>query len=283
VRILADEEDLPAIGTGQLELAWQGRRRTRETRRLAIGDREARRLDEPEAAPSPGRGLAGGLSRQEDVLAAAGALAGDEGWAGLRLGDLVGGSGRGRQPAHNPSHVAQEFHDLPQDPPLLGLRSQGQALYQSAEVGGSALQVEGDGVGAEPIGLGWSGTIARGAWPVSFAIHYIAPSHHDRQSFAANMAAKGEANSAFGSEPVAKRGKRGEDTLKPASKGASSGMTTFHIIHIVVGLWLVAAPLLGIFTTRSALLTNNIVIGAVVALYNAWFLFVKGNTEVKSR
>jgi hypothetical protein len=60
-------------------------------------------------------------------------------------------------------------------------------------------------------------------------------------------------------------------------------MTTFHIIHIVVGLWLVAAPLLGIFTTRSALLTNNIVVGAVVALYNAWFLFVKGNTEVKSR
>jgi hypothetical protein len=59
-------------------------------------------------------------------------------------------------------------------------------------------------------------------------------------------------------------------------------MTTFHVIHIIVGIWLVTAPLLGIFTTRSALLTNNIVIGAVVALYNAWFLFVRGNTEVRN-
>lgn len=66
-------------------------------------------------------------------------------------------------------------------------------------------------------------------------------------------------------------------------EGSIAGMTTFHIIHIVVGLWLVAAPLLGLFTTRSALLTNNIVIGAVVALYNAWFLFMRSNTDVRNR
>lgn len=60
-------------------------------------------------------------------------------------------------------------------------------------------------------------------------------------------------------------------------------MTTFHVIHIIVGIWLVAAPLLGIFTTRSALITNDIIVGAVVALYNAWFLFVRGNTDVRNR
>jgi len=60
-------------------------------------------------------------------------------------------------------------------------------------------------------------------------------------------------------------------------------LTTFHVIHIIVGIWLVAAPLLGILTTRSAILTNNIVVGAVVALYNAWFLFVRSNTDVKTR
>ncbi len=60
-------------------------------------------------------------------------------------------------------------------------------------------------------------------------------------------------------------------------------MTTFHVIHIIVGIWLVAAPLLGIFTTRSSLITNNIVVGAVVALYNAWFLFMRNNADLKTR
>jgi hypothetical protein len=50
-----------------------------------------------------------------------------------------------------------------------------------------------------------------------------------------------------------------------------------------VGAWLVAAPLLGIFATTESLLMNNIIVGAVVALYNAWFLFVRGNTEVRER
>jgi len=45
----------------------------------------------------------------------------------------------------------------------------------------------------------------------------------------------------------------------------------------------VAAPLLGIFTTQSALNTNNIIVGAAIALYNAWFLFIRNNTEVASR
>ncbi len=62
-----------------------------------------------------------------------------------------------------------------------------------------------------------------------------------------------------------------------------TSVTTFHVIHIIVGIWLVAAPLLGIFTTTSALITNNIIVGAVVALYNAWYLFVKNNMGMRSR
>ncbi|HCW52031.1 MAG TPA: hypothetical protein DGR79_08255 [Clostridiales bacterium] len=60
-------------------------------------------------------------------------------------------------------------------------------------------------------------------------------------------------------------------------------MTTFHVVHIIVGIWLVAAPLLGVFTTEQALLTNNIVVGAVVALYNAWFLFIRNTADVGER
>ncbi len=60
-------------------------------------------------------------------------------------------------------------------------------------------------------------------------------------------------------------------------------MTTFHVIHIIVGIWLIAAPYLGILTTRSAINLNNVIVGAVIALYNAWFLFVRGNTNVTNR
>ncbi|MEW6031278.1 MAG: SPW repeat protein [Bacillota bacterium] len=51
----------------------------------------------------------------------------------------------------------------------------------------------------------------------------------------------------------------------------------------MVGAWLVAAPLLGIFQTTESILMNNIIVGAVVALYNAWFLFVRSNTDVRNR
>lgn len=60
-------------------------------------------------------------------------------------------------------------------------------------------------------------------------------------------------------------------------------MTTFHVIHIIAGIWLVAAPLIGIFTTRSAMVTNDVVVGAIVALYNAWFLFTRNTSETKAR
>lgn len=60
-------------------------------------------------------------------------------------------------------------------------------------------------------------------------------------------------------------------------------LTTFHIIHIIAGFWLIAAPYLGLLTTRSALNLNNLIVGAVIVLYNAWFLFVRNKTDLSNR
>lgn len=59
-------------------------------------------------------------------------------------------------------------------------------------------------------------------------------------------------------------------------------VTTFHIIHIIVGAWLIISPNLGVFDTMTrGLFWNNVIVGAVVALYNAYYLFARGNVDVK--
>lgn len=59
-------------------------------------------------------------------------------------------------------------------------------------------------------------------------------------------------------------------------------MTTFHIIHILVGAWLIVSPYLGVFDNmQNGMLWNNVIIGAVVALYNAWYLFARNNVDVR--
>lgn len=55
-------------------------------------------------------------------------------------------------------------------------------------------------------------------------------------------------------------------------------MTTFHLIHIVVGVWLALVNFTGILPPAT-LAGNNVVLGVVVALYNAYFLFVKSNVD----
>ncbi|HSW09925.1 MAG TPA: SPW repeat protein [Bacillota bacterium] len=55
----------------------------------------------------------------------------------------------------------------------------------------------------------------------------------------------------------------------------------FHLIHVVLGAWLVLAPLLGIFATFQGLVWNSVIIGAVVGLYNAWYLFGRQQQPVK--
>ncbi|MFO8059330.1 MAG: SPW repeat protein [Bacillota bacterium] len=57
-------------------------------------------------------------------------------------------------------------------------------------------------------------------------------------------------------------------------------MTTFHVIHIIAGAWLIISPYLNIFDTRN-LMVNSAVIGAVVLLYNLWFLFARTNVDVR--
>ncbi|PKM82509.1 MAG: hypothetical protein CVU88_03230 [Firmicutes bacterium HGW-Firmicutes-13] len=57
-------------------------------------------------------------------------------------------------------------------------------------------------------------------------------------------------------------------------------MSTFHIIHIVVGAWLAVVNFTNILTPAT-LAGNNIVLGIVVALYNAYFLFIKANVDRK--
>lgn len=58
-------------------------------------------------------------------------------------------------------------------------------------------------------------------------------------------------------------------------------MTTFHIIHIVVGVWLAVANFFDIMSPN-ALATNNIIFGLIVALYNLYFLYAKNNVDTKN-
>ncbi len=55
-------------------------------------------------------------------------------------------------------------------------------------------------------------------------------------------------------------------------------MSTFHIIHIVVGAWLAIVNFTDILAPAT-LLGNNVIFGIVVALYNAYFLFIKSNVD----
>lgn len=59
-------------------------------------------------------------------------------------------------------------------------------------------------------------------------------------------------------------------------------MTTFHIIHILAGAWLVISPYLGVFVNMpNGMLWNNVIVGAAVALLNAWYLFARGDVDVR--
>ncbi len=59
-------------------------------------------------------------------------------------------------------------------------------------------------------------------------------------------------------------------------------MTVFHVIHIVVGLWLALVNLTDVLTPV-ALAWNNFILGLVVAGYNAYYIFIQGNVDVQSQ
>jgi hypothetical protein len=58
-------------------------------------------------------------------------------------------------------------------------------------------------------------------------------------------------------------------------------MTTFHIIHILVGLWLALVNVTNILTPTT-LAWNNLVLGLIVAGYNVYYLFAQKHVEVQS-
>jgi len=56
-------------------------------------------------------------------------------------------------------------------------------------------------------------------------------------------------------------------------------MTTFHIIHIIVGIWLAIVNFTPIMEPTS-LAWNNIILGVIVAVYNAFYLFGRKSVDV---
>lgn len=58
-------------------------------------------------------------------------------------------------------------------------------------------------------------------------------------------------------------------------------MATFHLIHILVGAWLAVVNFFRL-VSPDFLVINNVVLGVVVALYNAYFL-ARGNVDVTDK
>jgi hypothetical protein len=58
-------------------------------------------------------------------------------------------------------------------------------------------------------------------------------------------------------------------------------MTTFHVVHIVVGLWLALVNMTNVLT-GTTLAWNNFILGLVVAGYNIYYLVAHKNVDVKS-
>lgn len=57
-------------------------------------------------------------------------------------------------------------------------------------------------------------------------------------------------------------------------------MTTFHAIHLIVGIWLAIVNFTPVMPPASLAL-NNAILGIVVAVYNAYYLFARRNVDVE--
>ncbi|RJX26485.1 MAG: hypothetical protein C4554_05685 [Dethiobacter sp.] len=57
-------------------------------------------------------------------------------------------------------------------------------------------------------------------------------------------------------------------------------MKTFFIIHLILGIWLALVNFTPIMAPTSLAL-NNVIIGVIIAVYNAYYLFARRNVEVK--
>ncbi len=59
-------------------------------------------------------------------------------------------------------------------------------------------------------------------------------------------------------------------------------MSTFYIIHVIVGLWLIVSNYTRMLQPTS-LMWNNIIIGIIVTVYSGYYLLSKGTVDVKDR
>jgi len=57
-------------------------------------------------------------------------------------------------------------------------------------------------------------------------------------------------------------------------------MSTFFIIHLILGIWLAIVNFTPIMAPNS-LAINNIVIGVLIAIYNAYYLLANRKVEAK--
>ncbi|HHX87944.1 MAG TPA: hypothetical protein GX693_07200 [Firmicutes bacterium] len=58
-------------------------------------------------------------------------------------------------------------------------------------------------------------------------------------------------------------------------------ITTFHLIHIILGLWLALANYTTILQSTT-LAWNNLIVGLLIAGYNIYYLFARKDVDLKS-
>ncbi len=57
-------------------------------------------------------------------------------------------------------------------------------------------------------------------------------------------------------------------------------MTTFFTIHLILGIWLAIVNFTPVMDV-SSLAINNVIVGAIIAIYNAYYLFARRGVEAK--
>ncbi len=57
-------------------------------------------------------------------------------------------------------------------------------------------------------------------------------------------------------------------------------MTIFHAIHIIVGAWLILVNIFEMFSP-TGFFWNNVILGAIILVYNVYYLFARQNVDVK--
>ena len=62
-------------------------------------------------------------------------------------------------------------------------------------------------------------------------------------------------------------------------KEGYSMMNTFQIIHLILGIWLAIVNFSPVMSSTT-LVWNNVIIGVIVAVYNAYYLFARKDVDV---